>query len=488
MNNEEMANAYPKIDLTDMIFGILRSFRHLVKQGIALVAVLSALMCFKTWKNYTPYYEASASFTVRVTNPFYATQQQYNASVAAQMAQTFPYILSSNALSQQVMEKLDIPSMPAMNVSVLGNTNIVSLSVRANDPQLCYNVLNCVMEIYPSVAEFVVGPTTMTLMSESGMPQAPANSRNYSNPIAKGAVLGMVLWMGLSIFYWITHRTVGSEEDLGQLVNLECLGKIPNVRGFAGRKNKEICPVLTDSSDKFGFNEAIRLMRVRVEREMEKHNSKVLLVTSTIANEGKTTLSINLALALANKGKRVLLVDCDLRNPSVAQAMGNPRDLGLSDFLQRRVELDQLLRREKNGNLFTIGGGKPVSRPEMLLHSNRLKSLIASARNSFDYLILDTPPCALMADTAEILTMADCALLSVRQNFACRQQILEGVQILGDSHKPILGCVMNMNAPRISSGSYSYYGYYGGYGHYGSYGHHNRKSRGTDFNQSSSGS
>lgn len=469
MNNEEMESVYPKIDLTEMIQGILRSVWHLAKQGIALVIVLSALMCFTTWKNYTPCYEASASFTVRVTNPFYATQQHYNASAAGQMAQTFPYILSSSALSQRVMEKLNIPYMPTMNVSVLGNTNIISLTVRCGDPKLCYDVLNCVMEIYPSVAEFVVGPTTMTLMNESGVPQEPVNTRNYFNATAKGAFLGMVLWMGLSLLYWMTHRTVDNEEDLGKLVNLECLGKVPNVRGFAGRKNSYACPLLTDGGDKFGFNEAIRLMRVRVEREMEKTNSKVLLVTSTIANEGKTTISINLALALARKGRRVLLLDCDLRNPSIAQAMGNPQGLGLSDLLQHRANLDQVLCREQEGELFTIRGGKPISRPERLLHSSDLKNLIASARSSFDYIILDTPPCALMADTAEILTLADCALLSVRQNFACRRQILEGVQIMGDSRKSILGCVMNMNAPRIRSGGY--------YGYYGSYSRHSRKNK-----------
>lgn len=478
MNNEEMQGAYPKIDLTEMLQGILRSVRHLARQGIALVVVLSVLMCFKTWKNYTPVYEASASFTVRVSNPFYATQQHYNAAAAEQMAQTFPYILGSSALSQRVMEQLDIAYMPAINVSVLGKTNIVSLSVQCGDAQLCYDVLNCVMEIYPSVAEFVVGPTTMTLMSESGVPQAPVNTRSYSDAVAKGAFLGIALWMGMSVFYWLTHRTVGSEEDLGKLVNLECLGKIPNVRGFSGRKNSYACPILTDESDKFGFNEAIRLMRVRVEREMEQTRSKVLLVTSTIANEGKTTISINLAMALARKGKRVLLIDCDLRNPSIAQAMGNPHGPGLSDYLQHKAKIDQVLHREKDGTLFTVRGGKPVSRPERLLRSDALKSLITSARGSFDYIILDTPPCALMADTAEIFTMADCALLSVRQNFACRQQILEGVQIMGDSRKPVIGCVMNMNAPRISSGSYGYYGYYGGYGY------RSHKKQNTDGNKS----
>ena len=475
MSEEQQESGYPKIDLTEMIRGILRSVRHLTKCGIILMVVLGALMCLRTWRSYTPRYEASASFTVRVSNPFYATQQHYNASAAEQMAQTFPYILSSSALSQRVTETLGIPYMPSMSVDVLGNTNIITLTVRASDPQLSYDVLNCVMEIYPSVAEFVIGPTTMTLMSESGLPTAPVNTRDYPGAAGKGLMLDFVLWMGLSVLYWMTHRTVGSEEDLGRLANLECLGKIPSVKGYGGKKNSTQRPMISENGDKFGFSESVRLMRVRVEREMAKHHSKVLVVTSTIANEGKTTLSMNLALSMAQKGSRVLLIDCDLRNPSIAQAMGKSRGPGLCDYLQRKADLHAVLSQEETPNLFTVRGGRPVSRPETLLHSAGMKALLTFGRKNFDYVILDTPPCALMADTAEILSMADCALLSVRQNFACRRQIIEGVQIMGDSRKPILGCVMNMNTPRIGSGSYSYYSYYG-YGGYGSYGE--RKSHG----------
>ena len=482
----EPEEQYAKIDLTEMLQGILRSVRRLMRTGILLMAVLAILMCVKTWRGYSPYYEASASFTVRVTNPFYATQQHYNAAAAEQMAQTFPYILNSSALSQRVMEELNLSYMPTMKVSVLGNTNIITLTVRSGDPRVCYDVLNCVMEIYPSVAEFVIGPTVMTLMNETGLPSAPVNTRNYPAAAARGAILGAVLWMGMSVFYWMTHRTVGTEEELGRLVNLSCLGKIPNVKGFSNKKNSYACPMITESSDKFGFNEAIRLMRVRVEREMNRTGSKVLVVTSTIANEGKTTLSLNLAMSLAQKGRRVLLVDCDLRNPSVAKALGQPHGPGLCDYLQRKAEIGQVMSQSIHPNLYVIRGGKSVSRPEVLLHSAPMKALVLSARKQFDCVILDTPPCALMADTAEILNLADCALLSVRQNFACRHQILEGVQIMGDSRKPIIGCVMNMNAPRIGAGSYyGYYGYYGHgyYGHgygYGSSGHHHRHSESTE--------
>ncbi len=463
--DEQMESGYPKMDVTELLKGVLRSFRHMAKLGILLILILSGLMCFRTWKNYSPVYEASASLTVKVTNPFYGSQVYYNSAVAQQMAATFPHILSSNALNQKVMEELDIPYMPALNVSVLGNTNIISLVVRSDDPQLCYDVLNCVIEIYPSVAEFVVGPTTLRLMSESGLPQAPANSRDYPHAAEKGVVLGMAAWIGLSVLYWFSHKTVSNEEEMGRLVNLECLGRVPSVRAYSRKKGAWKCPMITKGSDKFGFNESIRLLRVRVERQMAKTGSQVLLVTSTIANEGKTTLSINLALSLARKEKRVLLLDCDLRNPSIAAAMGKKTGLGLSEFLQKKCELEQILHQESNEYLYTICGGKPVSRPERLLSSSTMKKLITVSRKSFDYIILDTPPYAMMADTTELFSLADCALLSVRQNFACRQQILECVQAMGDNDKPIVGCVLNMNASKVVSGGIGSCGYY-----YGSYG------------------
>ncbi|MBQ8813376.1 MAG: polysaccharide biosynthesis tyrosine autokinase [Lachnospiraceae bacterium] len=456
----ETTDNYPKIDLIELLRGLWRSCRHLLLEGIVLVVAAAALLGFMTFRSYTPRYQASASFTVRVGNPFYASQQYYNSSVAEQMAKTFPYILTSGVLSQEVKEALGISYMPSVSASAMGNTNIFTLTVTSGDPQLAYDVLNCVIEIYPSVAEFVVGPTQMSLLSESGVPKNPVNSIGMTGSVVKGAALGFILWMGICALYAMTHRTVNNEEELRQLINLSCLGKLPTVRGRRRGRGLSACPIINESNDKFGFNESVRLLRVRVEREMAKADDKVLLVTSTIANEGKTTISVNLATALAQKGKRVLLIDCDLRNPSVAGIFDHTGEEGLADFLKGEKSLKDVVRRIDSSNLCVIFGGKPVSNPEKLLARKTARELIRAARNSFDYIILDTPPCALMADAGEIGTLADCALLTVRQDFACRGQILEGVNSLNDNGRPIIGCVMNMTAPKINRSGYSYYGYY----------------------------
>lgn len=463
MSNEYMDTEYPMIDLVELLRGLIKSALRFTLLGVILVVAIAVLMCSYTWKKYTPVYEASASFAVNMKNPFYASQQYYNNATAEQMSSTFPQILTSGLLSDHVKDKMGITSMPSVRASAVGSTNIFTLTVIDSDPQKAYDVLNCVIEVYPSVAEFVIGPTEMTLLNESGVPTKPTNTPNYVRSAIVGGLVGGVSWAGIAFLYWATHRTVNNEEELNNVVNLTCLGRLPRVRGV----EKNTCPILNDSRDKFGFNESIRLMRVRVEKEMTRRNSQVLLVTSTIPNEGKTTVSINLATVFAQKGKKVLLVDCDLRNPSVGKLYNMDNHVGFTEFLKGECILKDTLHRMDDGNLYIVFGGTAITTPEQLLAHKNAKRFIEAARENFDYIILDTPPCALMADAADIGALADAILLTVRQDFACRQQIMEGVQLLGDCNKPIIGSVLNMTTPRIGKGGYSnYYGY--GYGHYGS--------------------
>ena len=463
MNNENMENTVSRIDLLDLFHGLIQSIRHFLRLGVVLMIVCALMMCFyRTW-TYQPYYEASASFTVRVSNPLYGTQQYYNNSAAEQMAKTFPYILTSSAMSQQIKKEMGMSWLPSITASSVGNTNIFTMKVTSTDPKLAYDVLQCVMDHYPSVSEFVIGPTTMKLLNETGIPTHAVNPLSLKSAAFTGVVLGAALWMMIAGFYWLTHQTVSNETELGRLVNLPCLGKLPVVKGI-GRKSRIKCPILSESNDKYGFNESMRLLRVRVEKEMKKQNAKVILVTSSIANEGKTTISLNLAHAFAQKGNKTLLIDCDLRNPSVASAQGLSFEHGFSSYLKGQCSANEIISKMEEENLYTVFSGQAVSHPEKLLTSSKAQSFLEAARQVFDVIVLDTPPCALMADASEICALADCVLLSVRQDFATHAQIMEGISVLEDGRRPILGCVMNMSNVQPGKNSYSYYGYYGQYG------------------------
>ena len=459
------------IDLGILLGDLLRVGRRLVWLCAALVVTFSAVLCLREYRAYRPSYQASATFTVYVANPLQSEVRSYNTATAEQMAKTFPYILTSGALKDMVMRDLEIGFMPAVSAKVLNNTNIFTLSVTSGDPQLSYDVLNSVIEHYPSVAEFVVGPTIMNLLDESGVPTAPINSRSYGGAVKKGAVLGVAVWLAVLVALAMLRSTVHNEEELKRLTNLRCLGVLPAIKGLHKRPEGAY-PLLSEKSGHFGFGESVRLMRIRVEKELREQNMQVLLVSSATPGEGKTTVAINLATALALKGKRTLLIDCDLRNPSVAKSLGKENKCGLVDFLNGDIPAQKALHQMENPNLYvTFAGGSLDNAAEMLAREEN-KAFLAACREIFDYIILDTPPSSLMADASEIACIAHGALMTIRQHYAPKAQILEGVQLLSDSGLPLIGCVFNGVSGGVLGGYGGYYGqsysrYYKDYGENG---------------------
>lgn len=464
MGSESTEKSIMGIDLRIFISDFLRSAKHMLWLGIALVFLAVAVFCARTHLTYTPRYQASASFTIYVTDPLQAEVRQYNTATAEQMAKSFPYILTSGALSNMVMQELGITYMPSVSASVLENTNIFTLSVISSDPQLSYDVLNAVITYYPNVAEFVVGPTTMNLLDESGVPSEPMNQKDFNAAIRNGALIGLVLWCGIVLLITVSRSTIHNEEELKRLINLRCMGMLPAISGYTKGNRKQRCPIITDSADRLGFSESVRLLRIRVEKELRAHDRKVLLVSSANPGEGKTTVAVNLAVALAKKGKRTLLIDCDLRSPSVASVFGNPKTPGLTEYLSGKVSAEKIIHRQKEMNLFVTFAGTAVSDTAGLLAKAEMRNFIQIARQVFDYVILDTPPCSMLADTSEMAELADCALYTIRQDYAPKEQILEGVQLLSDSGLPLIGCVMNYVKNSVSGNSYGYYRY--GYGEY----------------------
>ena len=455
-----------KLDLGILFHDCLTMVRRLWWLAVVLIVALSGLLALRTKLNYRPVYTASATFTVYVGNPMQSEIRGYNTSTAEQMAKTFPYILNSGALREMVMRELNIPALPFVDAKALNNTNMFQLTVQASDPDLAYNVLNSVMEHYPDVAEFVVGPTVMNLLDESGVPNAPSNEVSYGSAVKKGVVLGGGLWVVLILALAMVRSTIHNEEELKRVINLRCVGVLPLVKGLRRTEDRS-CPMVSDSRYR-EFSEAVRIMRMRVEKEMAGQEDKVLLVSSATPGEGKTTVAINLATALALKGNRVLLVDCDLRNPSVAKNLGMENKNGVVDLVEGKIGPEQALNSTGIEGFSVVVAGGPVSEASELLGSKRCRELLEQSRSLYDYVILDTPPSSLLADASEIAVAADAALLVIRQNYAPKSQIIEGARLVAENGLHMVGCVLNYSSRSTLNGQSGYYGY--SYGRYGSYG------------------
>lgn len=447
-----------KLDVLVLLENIFREAKRLWLVGLVLVVVCGAGKGILAKGSYSPSYQASATFTVKVADPLYASISTYNVKTAEQMAKTFPYILNSGLLESRVKEELGISYMPPVSVSVLSNSSVITLKVRDSDPQRAYDVLNAVITYYPEIAEFVVGATVLALLDESGVPTVPVNSLDLKGALIQGAALGLGVWLLLVLLLALTKTTIHNEEMLSSLVNFDCFGQVPAVKV----PSRDSCPLLHKGRRKPEFSEEIRAVRLRVERAMEPGNKKVLLVSSAIPSEGKTTISVNLAMSMAQRGKRVLIIDCDLRNPCVAKALKMNTKHSLVDFLRGKMMLKDLLYPTGTENLFLIPGGPGGSGAADLLTRERGASMVQAARKLFDFVILDTPPCSMLADAAEVAELADAGLLVVRQDFASRDQIIDGIQRLGDADLPMIGWVFNFVERSLSSGSgYGYGGIYG---------------------------
>lgn len=212
-------------------FVLLDDFVHQAKRmwllGLALVLICAAGMTFVQRRAYRPVYEASASFTVRVANPLYASVSSYNEKTAQVMADTFPSILTSGLLQRRVMDELGIDEVPDMSVSATAHSSILTLKVRDTDPQRAYDVMSAVIACYPEVAEFVVGSTVLVLLDESGMPTAPVAEFNYRYYITCGAVVGAAVWCVILAFLVLMKNTVHNEDELRETLNAPALGRSP---------------------------------------------------------------------------------------------------------------------------------------------------------------------------------------------------------------------------------------------------------------------
>jgi polysaccharide biosynthesis transport protein len=333
-------------------------------------------------------------------------------------------------------------------------------------------------------------------------PRSPVGPNRF-----QGVMLAFILSLGfgvcLAALLEYMDDSVRSTEDVSKVLHLPTLATIPilkkasverrslSTNGNGNGHSKSMLQIrnggrnghgrfnpalLLDLDKRSPLAEAYRQLRTSVLLSSPKHAPKTLVVTSSVPAEGKSTTAINLAVTLAQTGARVLVIDADMRRPTIHSSFGIANEHGLSNILANDIseaEALNLVQQEKESGLYLLTAGAIPPNPAELVGSEQMRLLIDSLKSTFDHIVIDTPPLASFTDGVLLSAMCDGVIMVIHSNKCSRKVLLRSQQTLDDVGAKVLGVVLNHVDMR--SPDYHY-----GYRHYSAYKKHEADYRGED--------
>lgn len=452
---------------------------------IAMVVVLLGTLFFVT-----PQYESSVMFYVN-NNKLSIGSSSVNIStgdISASKALVESYITilmtrsSLNAVIDYAEVDLTYKDLEKMiTAGSVNDTEIFRVTVTSPDPKEAQKIAAAIEYILPNRIDTIIEGTTAKVVDSPIVP-VKASSPSYMTNAVVGALLGFVMSISVIVLRVMFDITVREESDITDIQKYPILASVPDMTAHTkggyyryayAEKTREKAgkqPALVGKDISFAASEAYKLLRTKLQFSFaDGKRCHVIGVSSAMAGEGKSLSSANIAYSLAELGKKVILIDCDLRRPSLADKLGMAKFPGLSNYLSGLCSLDEVIQQyniansDKSFQLVSAGGIAP--NPVELLSSDRMSLLLDGLSEEYDYVILDFPPVGEVSDALAVVQKTDGVLLVVRQNYCNRQVMAAAVRQFEFVGARILGVVYN--SVREQSGAYAYRKkYYYGYNAY----------------------
>lgn len=474
MNNNTVnsENVGSTVDIKVLLSDIWRGTVKFGWIAVALAVLFGGFQFYRSYVRFSPEYAVSATFTVQTENKVLSGENgvsaysfYYNRNTADQLASVFPHIISNPILRAKVCEELKVSKMPAtVTASCIPDTNMITLVSVGSDPQLTYDTLRSVIKNYSSVADYIIGRTKLVIISDAELPTAPSNSLAWRSAVLRAALIGATIGVGWILLYAILRKTIRTKEDIRNILNQNCVGVLPQVvfKKYRRKINTDI--ILTNPLIGNDFLESLRLLRSSV-RKCLKENDKVIIVTSTAPDEGKSVVTVNLASIFAKNENKILVVDCDLRDSGVSVLV---KDNSEKMILRKENELYTVSHIESLGfDLLRFKeGDKNING---IIRTSELKNLFTELKEEYDIILVDTPPCGVISDATIVAGASDAVIYVIRQDAVMQNTIREGISAMLETETKFLGCILNGATGGL--GGYGNYYKYGGYNKYYRYGY-----------------
>ena len=436
---------------------------------IGIVAVVCAILAFVgTVLLITPMYQSSAMFYVNNSSFSLgeASLSISSADISASrgLVKSYIVILNTRETLNDVIDYAGVDRTFAevtnmISAEAVDSTEIFKVTVTSPDPQEAEKIASAVAYILPKRISNIIEGTSAKIVDSAVVAVKPSSPNNMKNAML-GLLIGLVLSCGFVILHELLDISIHNEDDIAQSCKYPVLASVPDMDaqskggsyyGYGKtkaepRKGKGVALVGDDIS--FLAAESYKLLRTKLQFSFaDDEQCHVIGVSSAMAGEGKSLSSVNLAFSISQLDKRVLLIDCDMRRPSLADKIPVNKYPGLSDFLTGQSTAEFLLQhcciKNHEKAFHVISAGRTPPNPMELLSSNRMERMIARLRQSYDYIILDLPPVGEVGDALAAARLTDGMLVVVRQDFCNRIALNSAVRQFEFVDAKLLGVVFN---------------------------------------------
>ncbi len=438
-----------------------KTIRRRWRLVVSVMAVIIGFAAFVTWQA-TPTYASSARLFV-ATSESDASQAYQGGLFATQRVASYADIVpKSRKLAEQVAEDLggDVDAGAVsghISADVVPDTVNLEITATDPDPVRARDIAQAYAEELSDLVttlETPDGQTNALIRAEivdnaqvSTSPVAPRPVRN----LGLAFVLGLLAGIGIAVVRELLDNSLTSTEDVADITPAPIVGRITSDNAAVRQ------PVGTALSGTTSWAESFRVLRTNMQYIEVDHDQKVIVVTSSLPEEGKSTTAVNLGVTLAMTNQRVALVECDLRRPLIAKRLGLDGAVGTTSVLIGKISLREAMQTYSDTGLQVLACGPIPPNPSELLQSKAMEALLAQLRAEFDVVLLDAPPLLPVTDAALLTAQTDGALIVIRHGKTTQDQLAHAIERLDAVDAKPLGVVLNMVPAKRRGGEvYSY--------------------------------
>ena len=407
-----------------------------------------------------PLYQANTTVVIAKSDSSDGASVSLNEVNASQkLANTYSEIAKSELVLNRVIDELDL-SMTSkelkkgVSIKPIEDTAIISIAVKDQNATRSATIANSIAKVFAEEITKIYKLDNVSQLSVAVTPSGPSNN-TMTRDIALATVVAIFGVAGFAFLRFYLDDSVKHTDDIEKIFGLPIAGNISKYDSKAKNENE----LVVARAPKSIVSENIKSLRTNLQFSAVDRNLKTILVTSTNASEGKSFVSSNLAISFAQAGKKVLIIDCDLRKGRLHRLFKMFNNAGLSNLLADSIKnMSGYIHNTTVDNLDLITCGTYPPNPSELLASQRMKKVLASLRNHYDIIILDGAPVGGLADSVILSNLVDEVLIVTKDGVTSRSDLMAVKDSLRKVEANIAGVVFNSVTHHRAAKYYSYYG------------------------------